>query len=190
MKQQYHFRIWHIYLRRKRLEQELYSFSVQMLLSFEGVKIYRLSFVDTYASNHKFPIFVRYSNNVTIRDNDMEDCINEVGIFCQAVQKATIKDCTLTNVLGVVQVMSYNPLASDDIHVSNVTVFGTTFNRNSVKIFVCYGNPNGVVTGYLGSIALNFNGGANTTLYVKESGVIQIRVGLLNNVDSMSSAKQ
>lgn len=38
-------------------------------------------------------------------------------------------------------------------------------------IFTGAGSPEGVVTAPVGSLYLRNNGGANTTLYVKESGV-------------------
>ena len=48
--------------------------------------------------------------------------------------------------------------------------FGATFTINGAIIRASTGSPNGVVTGNVGDMYLDKNGGAGTTLYIKESG--------------------
>ena len=40
----------------------------------------------------------------------------------------------------------------------------------TVRVYRGYGTPESVITAGIGSIYFNLSGGANTTLYVKESG--------------------
>lgn len=54
--------------------------------------------------------------------------------------------------------------ASVQIDISNKTIYFP----GSVKITVGTGSPEGLVVGVVGSIYLRLDGGANTTLYVKE----------------------
>jgi hypothetical protein len=48
---------------------------------------------------------------------------------------------------------------------------GATFTINGAVVRASTGSPNGAVTGSPGDMYLNKNGGAGTTLYIKESGV-------------------
>lgn len=50
------------------------------------------------------------------------------------------------------------------------TINGNTIGTGSIKISSGTGSPEGAVVGSVGDIFLRTNGGANTTLYVKESG--------------------
>lgn len=43
-------------------------------------------------------------------------------------------------------------------------------NDMAPRIVVCFGTPEGAVVGKRGQVALRLDGGASTTLYVKESG--------------------
>lgn len=41
---------------------------------------------------------------------------------------------------------------------------------DTVRIYRGYGTPENVITAGIGSVYLNLSGGANTTIYIKESG--------------------
>ena len=51
-----------------------------------------------------------------------------------------------------------------------ITTESATINFYDIKLYVGSGSPNGVKTADIGSLYLRTDGGANTTLYVKESG--------------------
>lgn len=53
---------------------------------------------------------------------------------------------------------------------ANGPITGTSFGFGNARILAGLGNPNGKVGASLGSLYLNLNGGANQTLWVKESG--------------------
>jgi hypothetical protein len=57
-----------------------------------------------------------------------------------------------------------------DVTAGNVSVPAGTFKVNGATIQAGTGSPNGVVTGNPGDMYLDKNGGAGTTLYIKESG--------------------
>jgi hypothetical protein len=61
----------------------------------------------------------------------------------------------------------YFQITAGDVAVQ----FGATFTINGAVVRASTGSPNGVVTGSPGDMYLNKNGGAGTTLYIKESGV-------------------
>lgn len=73
-----------------------------------------------------------------------------------------------------------NAVANNPFQISNASVLGTN-NKISIdgseitlingpKIVVCTGTPEGAITAGIGSIAMRTDGGAGTSLYVKESG--------------------
>jgi len=56
-----------------------------------------------------------------------------------------------------------------------INALGTRFLfNNSVQITTGVGDPNGVITAPVGSMYLRSDGGAGSTLYIKESGVLAV----------------
>ncbi len=91
---------------------------------------------------------------------------------CLKVEDSSTPDATpfVVNAAGRVGV----GLAADSVAATNLDSGGIKLNNAgatlSATISVGSGSPEGVVTANPGSLFLNLTGGANTTLYVKESG--------------------
>ena len=91
---------------------------------------------------------------------------------CLKVEDSTTPDATpfVVNAAGRVGV----GLAADSVAAANLDSGGIKLNNAgatlSATISVGSGSPEGVVTANPGSLYLNLSGGANTSLYVKESG--------------------
>lgn len=91
---------------------------------------------------------------------------------CLRVEDSTTPDATpfVVNAAGRVGV----GLAADSVAAANLDSGGIKLNNAgatlSATISVGSGSPEGVVTANPGSLYLNLSGGANTSLYVKETG--------------------
>jgi hypothetical protein len=69
---------------------------------------------------------------------------------------------------GTLLVVGSDATTAGNLSVSSLMIGGGSF--SSTGIYSGVGSPQGVLTAATGSLYLNTSGGANTTLYVKESG--------------------
>ena len=79
-----------------------------------------------------------------------------------STRKATVFDDALSGRLPQTEFTSLGGVAQIELNTSDLST--------SVKVLSSSGSPDEVVTATVGSMFLRTNGGANTTLYVKESG--------------------
>lgn len=117
------------------------------------------------------PYVARYTNLIKTTASTAN-----YAVACSAIQ---FNSCTnnytdSTKISGVIDIQSVNagtgPLARANL-VQSVTVSSSSFSQSNGPTWTANtGSPEGAVTAVVGSIYSRTNGGANTSLYVKESG--------------------